>query len=367
MIESTIAAVGIGELDTGLLGQAIVLAGAMLLLGMGEMISERTGVFNVGLEGMMLAGAFFSYLVTWDTGSLVLGCAAGVAGGVGFGVIMGLLSIEAKTDQIVAGVAINLVAFGLTAFMFGQIFQGVDATRTIPTIGKVPIPGLSDIPSFGPALFNHDPFVYLAFLLVPASWVLLYRTNWGLSIRAVGELPVAADSAGVSVRRVRWMGVLTASAFAGLGGAHLAIVQVGTFQNGITAGLGFLALVAVIFGRWRPFGVLMAVMVLGGANAVQLRVGSQPFIPAEFWGLLLLIAIGLLVAQLRGTPAVGALLLTSVVALASAILLVSEAEVSLPQPLWVGFPYAVALVVLGAAGSDSRMPSALTLPYRRGG
>jgi simple sugar transport system permease protein len=366
MIDSTFAAIGIGELDTGLLSQTVVLAGAMLLLALGEMISERTGVFNVGLEGMMLGGAFFSYLVTWDTGSLVLGCIAGVAGGMAFGVIMGLLSIEAKTDQIVAGVAINLMAFGITAFMFGQIFKGVDAT-TIPTIGRVAIPVLSDIPDFGPALFNHDPFVYLAFLLVPASWLLLYRTRWGLSIRAVGELPIAADSAGVSVRRVRWMGLLTASAFAGLGGAHLAIVQVGTFQNGITAGLGFLALVAVIFGRWRPFGVLMAVIVLGGANAVQLRVGSQPFIPPEFWGLLLVVAIGLLISQVRSGPPTAALVLTSVVALATAILLVSGAEVSLPQPLWVGFPYAVALVVLGAAATDTRMPSALTLPYRRGG
>ena len=364
-MHATLATIGVGQIDTGLLNQVVVLAGAILLLAIGEMISERTGVFNVGIEGMMLSGAFFSFLVTWKTGSLALGCVAGVAGGVGFGVIMGLLSIEAKTDQIVAGVAINLLAFGLTAFMFEQIFQG-QRGATVPTIGRVAIPVLSDIPSFGPALFNLDPFVYLAFLLVPVSWVLLYRTRWGLSIRAVGELPVAADSAGVSVRRVRWLGVLTASAFAGLGGAHLAISEVGTFQLGITAGLGYLSLVAVIFGRWRPFGVLLAVIVLGGANAIQLRVAAQPFIPREFWGLLMLIAVGLVIMQLRGKPSRWALTLTSLLALASTVLLITGVQISLPQSLWVGFPYAVALIVLGAAGTYGRMPSALTLPYRRG-
>jgi simple sugar transport system permease protein len=363
-----LAAIGIGPFDTNLLSQALILATPILLAGIGELISERTGVINVGLEGMMLSGAFFAYLITWKTNSLPIGCLAGMGGGLIFGVLMGLLAIEAGADQIVAGVAIDLAALGLTGFMFEQIFQNMSQI-VVPTIGNVAIPGLSKIPSFGPALFNHDPLLYLAFLLVPLSWFLLYRTRWGLAIRAAGELPMAADSAGISVRRLRWMGVLTASALAGLGGADLSIAQVGIFHENLSAGLGFLALVSVIFGRWRSLGVLVAALVLGGANALQLRVGEQPYIQAAFWGALALIAFALLGGELlprRGRLRISAVTLTGLAGIACVVLLITQPHISLSQPLWVGFPYVVALLVLAGGRTSARMPSALAVAYRRG-
>ena len=363
-----IASIGIGPFDTNLLSQALILATPILLAAIGELISERGGIINVGLEGMMLSGAFFAYLITWKTHSLALGCLAGMGGGLIFGIAMGLLAIEAGADQIVAGVAIDLAALGLTGFMFEQIFQNMSQI-VVPTVGNIAIPGLSKIPSFGPALFDHDPLLYLAFLLVPLSWFLLYRTRWGLAIRAAGELPMAADSAGISVRRVRWFGVLTAAALAGLAGADLSIVQVGIFHENLSAGLGFLALVAVIFGRWRSLGVLAAALVLGGANALQLRVGEQPYIQAAFWGAIALIAFGLLGGELlpgRGKIRVSAISITGAVGVAGMVLLLTQPHISLSQPLWVGFPYVVALLVLAGARTSARMPSALAVPYHRG-
>lgn len=363
-----LGAVGVGPFDTRLLGQALILSTPLLLAGIGELISERAGVINVGLEGMMLSGAFFAYLATWKSHSLVVGCFAGMGGGLVFGVIMALLAVEARADQIVAGVAIDLAALGLTGFLFEQIFQNLPQI-VVPTVGNLAIPGLSKIPDFGPALFDHDPLLYTAFVLVPVSWFLLYRTRWGLAIRAAGELPIAADSAGISVRRLRWMGILTAAGLAGLAGADLSIVQVGIFHEDMTAGLGFLALVAVIFGRWRSLGVLAAALVLGGANALQLRVGEQPYIQAAFWGAIALVAIALLGGELlpdRGKLRISAVTVTATVAIAGVVLLIVAPHVSLSQPLWIGFPYVLALLVLAGARTSARMPSALAVPYRRG-
>lgn len=363
-----LAAIGIGPFDTNLLGQALILATPILLAGIGELISERAGVINVGLEGMMLSGAFFAYLVTWKTHSLALGCLGAVGGGLIFGVVMGLLAIEAGADQIVAGIAIDLASLGLTGFLFEQIFQNLSQI-TVPTVGNIAIPLLSKIPSFGPALFDHDPLLYLAFLLVPASWFLLYRTRWGLSIRAAGELPRVADAAGISVRRVRWMGVLTAAALAGLAGADLSIVQVGIFHEDMSAGLGYLALVAVIFGRWRSVGVLAAALVLGGANALQLRVGEQPYIQAAFWGAIALVAFAVLardIAQGRRHLRQLGLAVPAAVGIAGVVLLVTQPHISISSPLWIGFPYLVALLVLASAHTSARMPSSLAIPYLRG-
>jgi simple sugar transport system permease protein len=358
------AAIGIGPFDTNLLSQALILATPILLAGIGELISERGGVINVGLEGMMLSGAFFAYLIAWKTHSSVIGLFGGIGGGLIFAVIMGLLTIEAGADQIVAGVAIDLAAIGLTGFLFEQIFQNLQQILVKP-VGMISIPLLIKIPSFGPALFKHDPLVFLAFILVPVAWFLLYRTRWGLAIRAAGELPSAADSAGISVRRVRWMGVLTAGGLAGLAGADLSVVQVGIFHEGMSAGLGYLALVAVIFGRWKPVGVLAAALVLGGTNALQLRVGEQPYIQSAFWGAIALIALIWLAFQARRSD-VPSMTLTALIVVAGIALLIAQPHISLTQPLWVGFPYAVALLVLAGSRTAARMPSALSVPYRRG-
>lgn len=361
---SVIAAIGIGPFDTNLLSQALILSTPILLAGIGELISERGGVINVGLEGMMLSGAFFAYLVDWKTHSAAIGLLGGIGGGLLFAVIMCLLAIEADADQIVAGVAINLAAIGLTGFLFEQIFQNLQQI-TVHTVQSVSIPVLTKIPSFGPALFDHDPLVYLAVVLVPVAWFLLYKTRWGLAIRAAGELPQAADSAGISIRRLRWMVVLCAGALAGLAGADLSIVQVGIFHEDMSAGLGYLALVAVIFGRWKPVGVLAAALVLGGTNALQLRVGEQPFIQAAFWGAIALIALIWLSFRARQRDA-PSMVLPGVLVVAGIVLLITQPHITLTQPLWIGLPYAVALLVLAGSRTASRMPSALSVPYRRG-
>jgi ABC-type uncharacterized transport system permease subunit len=363
-----LASLGVSPFDTDWLASTLVLTTPILLAAMGELVSERAGVLNVGLEGMMLSGAFFSYYVAWKSGSLTAGVFAGIAAGMLFGVVMSLLSIEAGADQIVAGVGINLAAIGLTSYLFDQVFGNL-AQIVLPTVGSVAIPGLSDIPDIGPALFNQDVVLYFAFLLVPATWFLLYRTKWGLAVRASGELPAAADTAGISVRRVRWAGVLFASALAGLAGAHLAIVEVGIFHQEMTAGRGFLALVAVIFGRWQPLGVLGACLALGGADALQLRLADQSSVPKALWGALVAVAVAVVLYKAlvsRGRPRGTILTLACLVAGAGIGLYVSTPHVFLPIQLWRSLPYLLALVVLAGGVTRARMPSQLTLPYHRG-
>ncbi len=366
---NVIATIGVGPFDTAWLAAALVLSTPILLAAMGELISERAGVLNVGLEGFMLAGAFFSYLVAWKADNLAAGVAAGVAAGMVFAVVMGLLTIEAKADQIVSGVGINLAAAGLTSYLFDEIF-GNRAQIVVPTIGDLHIPLLYKIPDFGPALFGHDWTLYFAFLLVPISWFLFYRTKWGLAIRGAGELPAAVDTAGISVRRVRWMGVLTAGGLAGLGGANLAIVQVGIFHQDMTAGRGFLALVAVIFGRWRPLGVLGACLALGGADALQLRLADQNQVPSQVWGVVAALAAGLAVYQLvrwrQGRPRRVALSIAGLVAASGVVLAAAAPRINLPDELWRSLPFLVALFVLAGAFTRAHMPSKLTIPYSRG-
>jgi simple sugar transport system permease protein len=364
-----LADIGFGPFNAGWLAAAMVITAPILLASVGELISERAGVLNVGLEGMMLAGAFFSYLVAWKTGSTALGILAGVGAGTLFAAIMGLVAIEAKADQIVTGVGINLVAIGLTSYGFDQIFGDRDVI-VVDRVGNLPIPLLSDLPGgIGPALFDRDPVAYLAVLLVPAAWFLLYRTKWGLSIRAAGELPAAADTAGASVRRIRWMSVLTAGFFAGLGGVYLVLVSVGLFHQEMTAGRGFLALVAVIFGRWKPLGVLGAAFVLGGIDALQIRLATVPAMPEQVWLVtgLVLIALALHRAlkrrQVMPSPRMTAFV--AFLAAVSVALFFIAPRIVLPDQLWRVMPFVLALVWLGGALTRANVPSQLTIPYAR--
>lgn len=358
-----------GPFDAIFLGSVLILTTPILIAAVGEMISERAGVLNVGLEGMMLAGAFFSYWATWRSGNLGVGLLVGIAAGAAFGVIMGVVSIEARANQIVAGVGINIVAIGLVTFVYDQVF----GSRALVTVGRIhtwDIPLLSDIPGIGKAVFANSPLVFLAFLLVPASWFLLYRTKWGLSIRAAGELPVAADAAGVSVRRVQWTGLLVAASLAGLAGAFLSIDQLGLYRNGLSGGRGYLALVAVIFGRWHPSGVLGASLALGGTTALALRLQSQGDVPPEVW--MVIGVIGAVAAALATRTAINrgrspaAPLVALGLAIAGFVLYATAPSLDLPDQLWRSLPYLIALVVLAGPGGAVRMPSHLTIPYRRG-
>lgn len=362
------ANIGFAPFDTDWLRSVLILTAPILLAALGELISERAGVLNVGLEGMMLVGAFFSYWIAWSTHSLALGLLAGVAAGLALAAVMALLTVQAGADQIVSGVGINLAAIGLTGFLFDRVFADL-RQQIVDTISPLPIPLLSSLPVVGDALFNQDPVLYFAFLLVPVIWFLLYRTRWGLSIRAAGEMPAAADTAGISVRLVRWMGVLAAGALSGLGGAYLAIVVVGIFRQQMTAGRGFLALVVVIFGRWRPLGVLGACLIIGGSDALQLRLADRSELPRVLWAAIALIAAAYLLYQLlvrRGRTRWRAFAIVAVLAAAGLALFAVAPSVALPIQVWRALPFLIALAVLGGAATRAHMPAQLTIHYRRG-
>jgi general nucleoside transport system permease protein len=357
-----------GIFDAAWVAATISLTTPVLFAALGETIAERTGTIDVGLEGMMLVGAFFGFLVSWQAGSPWLGIVTGLVAGAGLAALMALLSIEARADQIVTGIGLNILAFGVTSFVFDQIFahRGQVVLDSMAPIG---IPGLQDLGGIGRALFHQPPLTYVAYLLVPALWFLLHRTSAGLALRAAGELPEAVETAGISVRAVRWAGVLTAGALAGVGGAYLSVVSLGLFVQGMSAGRGFIALAAVIFGRWRPFSVLAACLIFGGADALQLRLQAQESIPREVWVVLAAIpALALVYAVVRRRvskiepPDV---VVGGTVTLAGTVLAVIRPQWSVPGQLWLTMPYVVAILVLAGFVGRTRLPAALGVPFRR--
>ena len=357
-----------GIFDAAWIAATISLTTPVLFAALGETVAERTGTIDVGLEGMMLAGAFFGFLVSWQTGSPWLGVAGGLAAGAVLGALMAVLTIEARADQIVTGIGLNILALGVTSFVFGQIFAHRGQV-ILSGMSPVGIPGLDDLGGVGKALFHQPPLTYVAYLLVPALWFLLYRTSAGLAIRGAGELPEAVETAGISVQAVRWAGVLTAGALAGVGGAYLSVVSLGLFVQGMSAGRGFIALAAVIFGRWRPFSVLGACLLFGGADALQLRLQAEQSIPREVW--IVLAAIPLLAlaySLVRGRVSrirPSSVLLGGFVTAVGVVLAVIEPAWSVPSQIWLTMPYVVTILVLAGFVGRSRLPTALGVPYTR--
>lgn len=340
-------------IDIALVAAAVRLTLPLLLAALGELISERAGVINIGLEGMMLFGAYAGFMTAYTTGSVSLGLLAGIAVGLAVGAIMAFISVNLRGDQIVVGVAINLLALGVTMFLYRLQFQGSQPTSVKMQPYAVPV--LSDIPWIGPAFFNQLPLVYLGYVLGPAVAYLLYRNRYGLMLRAVGEKPAVLHSVGISVVRVQWSGVLAAGALAGLGGAFLSVGQLGLFAENMTAGRGFLALAAVVFGQWRPYGVLAACCVFGFTDALQLRLQSMGSLPIQVWWLLSL--IGLAVAawawwRRRGASGVSAWPMLTVGALVLAGGVAGAATtpaVTLPSQVWLCLPYVASLCALAVA------------------
>jgi ABC-type uncharacterized transport system permease subunit len=269
----------------------IRLAMPILLAVLGEIITEKGGVLNLGLEGIMLMGALFGFIVAWwceqggmnSTAAAWLGLAAGALAGMGMGLIVAILAVTLRADQVISSVMIVLLGQGLSSYIYRQEFSSL--TARIGGLGPAPIPVLSDIPVLGNLLFNHDMTVYLTVLLVPATWFLLNQTTLGLNIRAVGENPSATESSGLSVARIRYVAVLIGAALAGLGGAVLTVAQLHLFREEITAGRGWIAVALVIFARWRPSLALVGALLFGLADALQFRIqalsGSQTAIPYE--------------------------------------------------------------------------------------
>lgn len=246
---------------------AVRLTTPVAFAALGEVLAERAGVLNIGLEGIMLSAAFTAVVGSHYFGGAWAGLAFAVSTGVVIGVVVAYLTIALNSSQVVVGVAVNILAFGLTTFLARIYLRGVQAA---PAFQPFPIPILARLPLLGPVLFTQTPFVYALMLLVPALTVFLFRTPWGLALRGAGEHPRAVETAGVNVIALRHIAVVTCSVLAAVGGCFLSLAQLNLFTENMSAGRGFIALAAVIFGKWHPVGVLGATLLFGSADALQL-------------------------------------------------------------------------------------------------
>lgn len=291
------------------------MATPLALAGLGETWSERGGILNIGLEAIMLSGAFCGFMVSSLTGDPNLGILAGVAGGIAISMLHAFLAITCRADQTIAGLALNFFASGATSYFFLIVFGKSTKLAECPVVPVLPVPLLSSIPLLGPVLFTHNGFVYFMFLAVLLSWLVFSRTEWGTRIDATGENPRAADSAGLSVARIRYAAAAANGMLGGLAGASLTLATLGFFMENVTSGRGYIALVVVILGRRHPLGVLLAALLLGAADALQFRV------------------------QTMGS--------------------------GLPSQVFIMFPYVATVLVLLFSAGRSRDPAALGQPFDR--
>lgn len=293
----------------------IRIATPLLLAALGELVAERSGVYNMGLEGMMLMGAFTGYLAAYESGSLWVGVAAAGFTGALMALVFAILVITLKVEQIVTGLAINLLGAGLSTYWLRSAFAGDAQTPTIPFFANVPIPFLSDIPVLGPILFDQKLLTYLAFLLVPVLWFFLFRTRYGLIVRCAGDNPKALDVKGVKVAPIQYAAVVFGGLMAGLGGAFLSVGSAARFVPDMTNGRGWLAIIIVIAGLWRPYSILAATLVFSFLDALQL--------------------------QIQGVG------------------------IAIPYQLMLMMPYIAAIVALMVRRSRASAPSMLGVPYSR--
>jgi ABC-type uncharacterized transport system permease subunit len=298
------------------LSATVRIATPILMAAMGGILIERAGTFAVGLEGMMLSGAFSGVVGAYLSGSIVMGLVAACLGGLAFGAIIAIATTRFDTEHMVTGLAANLLALGFTSFALRTVIgRGQAPVIHTPLLEPIPIPFLADIPVLGTLLFRQPPLTYLAFAAVVAITLFLRRTRGGLLLTASGENPLAVFAAGTDPIRVRFTTLLAGGIFAGLAGAVLSLQQVGTFTDGMTGGRGYMALAAVIVGRWLPLGTLAGCIMFGATEALQLRV--QAF--------------------------------------------------NLPVSSYViqMVPYLAALLVLAGLGRTARLPAAIGQPFRR--
>lgn len=297
------------------LAAAFRIATPILFAALGEAVAERAGMLNIGIEGMMTIGALSGFIVAHWSGSLWIGFAAAGVAGAGVGVIFGYVTSERGADHVVTGIVINLFCLGVASLVYKLMFAGSQAIPQVPAMRPFRLPWLSDLEFFGRAFFSHLPVVWIAFALVPVFWFLLSRTTWGLNVRAVGENPVAAETAGIDIWRIRLGAIAIGGCMAGLGGATLSIAQLGAYLDHMTAGRGFIALAVVVFGGWRPWGVAGACILFGGAEALQLRL------------------------QALGAP--------------------------IPSALLLAVPYLLTIAVIAVFASRAGYPAAINQPYLR--
>lgn len=299
----------------GIAYSGVRLATPYLYASLGEMFAQRSGVLNLGVEGIMLMGAYTGFFVGMTTGSVWLGLLAAAGVGLLMGLLMAFISVTLQAEQGISGIGLHLFGLGLSSLLFKKTLGGV---QSISGFQPVKIPLLGDLPLVGEVFFNHNVLVYGAFLLVPlAAWV-LNRTTLGLRIRAVGQNPEAADSLGVSVAGVRYFTVSLGGVLAGVAGASLSIALINLFQENMTNGQGFIAVALVYFGGWSPLGVLAGALLFSFVNALQLWI------------------------QVKGIG------------------------INLPSDLAVMMPYVLTIAALTFAVRRARQPAALTKPFARG-
>ncbi|RZU62131.1 simple sugar transport system permease protein [Zhihengliuella halotolerans] len=270
-----------------LLTGSLALALPMVYGSLGGVLAERSGVVNIAIEGQLLLGAFAAALGGSLSGSVVGAMVSAALGGVVVSSLLTLFAVKYRVNQIIVGVVLNVLVSGLTGFLFGTLLSSNRALNSPPRLSSFAIPGLSEIPILGPLLFNQTILGYLMFVAVGVLWFGLYKTRWGLRVRAVGEHPKAADTVGINVNRTRVINVLIGGAVAGLGGSFYTLVSVSQFSRDMTAGTGFIALAALIFGRWNPIGAFFASLLFGFATNLQYvlsQAGTD--VPSQFLAML---------------------------------------------------------------------------------
>ncbi|MFT6025304.1 MAG: ABC-type uncharacterized transport system permease subunit [Ascidiaceihabitans sp.] len=261
-----------------LIAAMIAAATPILLAATGELVVERAGVLNLGVEGMMITGAVCGFIISVNTGSPTLGFIMAAVGGATLSLLFAFLTQVALANQVASGLALTLFGLGISALM-GQSYVGLKPPR-MPDVNFGP---LADIPVIGPIVFGHDPIVYVGLLLVAAVWVTLKFTRAGLVLRAVGENHDAAHALGYKVKRIRTLAIMFGGACAGLGGAYLSLIKVPQWTEGMTAGVGWIALALVVFASWKPWRVLLGAYLFGGIDQLQLNLqGAGVAIPVEY-------------------------------------------------------------------------------------
>ncbi|KAA0925260.1 ABC transporter permease [Rhodococcus sp. ANT_H53B] len=295
----------------GLLIGAVALSTPLIFGAMGGVISERVGVINISIEGQLLAGAFVSAVVASITGSTYVALLAALIAGALTASLLAVFSIRYFVNQVIVGVVLNVLVVGLTSFLYSVVLtKNTETLNSPPRFARIDIPVLSQIPILGPVLFRQTLIVYLMYIAVALVFFGLFHTKWGLRLRAVGEHPQAADTVGINVARTRFWNVCLAGAIAGLGGAYFTLGSVGAFGKEMTAGAGYIALAAVIFGRWDPVRATLAALLFGFASNLQNVLGiiGSP-VPSEFMLMLpyvvTIFAVAGLVGHVRGPAAAG--------------------------------------------------------------
>ncbi len=285
----------------GLLYGSIVLAVPIALAAFAGVLSERSGVVNIAVEGMMLQAAMSGALVGSITKSIWWGLLAAILSGVLLALVHGILSIKYKVNQIISGTVINIFATGMSSFISSKFMQTYQNLNNAPLAPRLPIPLLADIPFIGPLFFNSNIFVYAMFILLIVLQIALFRTRWGLRLRSVGEHPKAADTLGINVIRTRYMAVLLSGAVAGFAGAYFTIGSIGRFEELMTAGKGFIGMAAMVFGNWTPVGAFSSSLLFGFFESFGPSlslVGSR--IPNQFTAMLPYVATMVILAGVVG-------------------------------------------------------------------